>query len=70
MQNFLLTNVRQRFSVDDVLSSQLVNFMRFNVESTDLRAVNGAIGADLDIYDSSLEFEEMANGNALQPTRL
>jgi len=60
MQDFLLTNVRQRFSIDEVISSQLVNFVRFDVESTDLRAIHGAIGADQDISDLSLEFEEMA----------
>jgi len=31
MQDFLLTNMRQRFSVDKVISSQLINFVRFDV---------------------------------------
>ena len=34
--------------------------MRFDVEKTDLRAVHMAIGADLDIAELSLEFEELA----------
>jgi len=60
MQDFLLTNVRKRFSIDEVISSQLVNFVRFDAERTDLQAIHGAIGADQDISNLSLEFEEMA----------
>jgi len=64
MQDFLLTNVRQRFSIDEVIFSHLVNFVRFVVESIDLQAVHGATGADQDISDFLLEFEEMATSIA------
>jgi len=41
-------------------TNSIVNFVRFDVESTDLRA----IGVDQDISDLSLEFEEMATSIA------
>jgi hypothetical protein len=56
----------QPFSIDEVISPQLVSFVQFHVESTDLSAVHVAVGANRDIFKLSLKFEEMAtNSNKL-----
>jgi len=57
----LVEFLHQRFSFDDVVTSQLVHFVRFDVQNTDLRAVHTAIAADLDITELSVEFEELAS---------
>ena len=58
----LIAFLRQRFSTDEVITSQLVVFVRFDVDKTDLRAVH-VLGADLDIAELTLEFEELARSN-------
>lgn len=57
----LVEFLHQRFSLDDVVTSQLIHFVQFDVQKTDLTAVHKAIAADLDITDLSLEFEEIAS---------
>jgi hypothetical protein len=59
----LVEFLRQRFSIDKVVTSQLVDFVRFDVEKTDLRDVHSAIGADLDIAELTLEFAELARSS-------
>ena len=59
----LIAFLRQRFSTDEVITSQLVVFVRFDVDKTDLRAVHVALGADLDIAELTLEFEELARSS-------
>ena len=62
MQRFITESLReflrQRFSLDDIITTHLVSFVRFDA-NVDLHAVHETIATDLDCTDLSLEFEEL-----------
>ena len=68
LQEFLC----RRFSVDEIVTSQLVSFVQFQT-TADLHAVHKAIAADLDVRNLMLEYEELASERELvakPPTEL
>ena len=64
LQEFLC----QRFSIDEVVTSQLVSFVQFQT-TVDLHAVHKAIAADLDARNLMLEYEELASEREISPNR-
>ena len=51
--------LRQRFSIDDVVISNLVSFTHFHAD-VDLHAVHESIASDMDVAALPLEFHELA----------
>ena len=56
----LVEFLRQRFSIDEGVISQLAAFVHFDTQNVNLRTVHKAIAIDLDITELSLEFDELS----------
>jgi hypothetical protein len=60
----------QRFSLDSDIAKQLHDFVHFNQEKVDVRAVHTAICSDLDLTAVSIEYQELASNKDFTSLKL
>ena len=62
--------LQQRFSIDQVLLSALIPFLKFDTKNVNLRAVHNAICNDLDLAELSIEFHELSDNKDISTSKL